>query len=183
MRKNFAVLLVIHLAALSFTAYPYVAMATFDAPESSQNASYSPTPLPPTPTPTPEAGTATKDPQITVTFNHWDPHDIAIPTKIEIISPRSNDSLPEGYVYLMVGISSSKWLINGVFCTADWFSGPQPIWYYNLRSTETVLYAMVIFTGVPAGDHTVSVHANLHDGTFLTSSVSFYLEPARPGER
>ena len=123
MRKKFAALLVIHLAALSFTAYPYVAMATFDAPESSQNASYSPTPLPPTQTPTPEAGTATKDPQITVTFNHWDPHDIAIPTKIEIISPGS-DSLPEGYVYLMVGISSSKWLINGVFCTQTGSAAP-----------------------------------------------------------
>lgn len=177
MRKKYAALIGIHLVAVALIVYPYVAMTTYNVPEPPQNATFPEAPMPPTPAP--EANATTKSPLITVSFNHWDPHDISIPTRIEIVSPRSNDSLPEGYVYLMVGVSSSKWLINGVFYTADWFSGPQPIWFYNLRSTETVLYAMVIFTGVPAGNHTVSVHANLHDGTLLTSSVSFCLTPAK----
>lgn len=181
MRKKFTALIGIHLVAVVLVVYPYALMATSEAPEPSQNSTYSTASI--LPTPTPEANATESYPMVTVSFNHWDPHDSPTPTLIEIVSPRNNHSLPEGYVYLMVGVSSSKWLINGVFCTADWFSGPQPIWFYNLRSAETVLYAMVTFTGVPAGNHTVSVYANLHDGTFLTSSVSFRLESTKSGEQ
>jgi hypothetical protein len=177
MRKRYAALIVIHLVALAFAAYPYVMMATFEAPESSQKVSFSATPMPATPTHTPGASPTTEDTGTRVSFNHWDPHDIAYPNQIDIVSPRSNSTLPTGYLYLQVGVSSSNWLINGVFYTADWIIGPQPIWYYNLRAAETALFATVAIPNVPEGSHTLSVHANLHDDTLLTSSVSFSVEP------
>ncbi len=76
---------------------------------------------------------------------------------------------------LQVGVSSNNWLINGVFYTDDWQEGYHPIWFYNLGTCTTALFATVTLFGIPDGSHTIVVHANLHDGSHMQASISFYV--------
>jgi hypothetical protein len=181
MRKKFALLTAVHLVMLAFVAYPYLVYATSQPSEQSVTLSQSATPALPTspPTSSPEAVSANS--QARVSLIEWDPHNCSWPNQVTIRYPHKNDSLLEGLVYMQVGVSSSKWLINEVFYTGDWFSGREQIWYYNMGTCATALYAVVPVC-IPEGTHSIVVEALLHDGTLLSALVSLTFEP-KSGEQ
>lgn len=180
MRKKTVAIIVIHIIAIAFAAYNYSITSTYEIPNSSLTATPLPTPtLTSTPSPTStQASTNTLYP-IRLSFIEWDPHSLPFPTQIYIIYPEENDNYTTsvGELYFRVGFSSNKWIINGVFYTADWISGPQPIWYYNLGTCVNALCATISFTGLHIGNHTIAVHMNLHDGSYFTKSITFTVTP------
>jgi hypothetical protein len=168
MRKKSVALIAIHLIAVTLIAYGYSVSVTSITPELMPTTTASPAPLP-----TAAPASYSTEPHIVVYPIRWDPHNLSIPTMISILSPQQNQNYTSGYVYLSVGVSSSDWIINGVFYTTDWIDGPQPIWFYNLSTCETALYASISFMGVPDGNHRLTIHMNVHDGTYLSQTVTF----------
>ena len=169
MRRKLAAATVIAIAAIALFSYHYWLLSDFEAKSLSPTPTATPCPTPTIPPSTPTVG----EPKVTVSFIEWDPHNSSYPTQIVILYPNNETYTAGWWPELQVGVSSNNWLINGVFYTADWQEGYQPIWYYNLGARQNALFARVTLTGVPDGTHTIVVHANLHDGSHIQSSVTF----------
>ncbi len=170
LRKRIAAI-VICVFAVALFVYHYSLLAKIETQKPAPTPTATVT-LSPNPTSAP-ANESTDEPKVKVSFIDWDPHNSSYPTQIVILYPHNETYTAGWWPQLQVGVSSDYWLINGVFYTADWLDGYHPIWFYNLGAYRTALYATVSLEGIPDGTHTIVVHANLHDGSHMQTSVAF----------
>ncbi len=159
MKKKFAALAVISIVALAVATY-YSANALIEPQK--EPATPTPTPAPPTPP--------------TVTRTAWDNRDPNRTTEVIILTPQ-NGSSQTSNLTLEFNATTSMWAINSIYYRADWLSGD----YHRIFGLEMVQHSgysdaytfTMDFAGVPVGNHTVEVVANLHDDSHAGATLNF----------
>jgi hypothetical protein len=81
-------------------------------------------------------------------------------------------------VTLKLLVGTNFWIINSVYCRADWQEGLHRIYIENHMLTGVSITAN--FTEIPDGSHEITVYANIHDGTHAISTIYFTTDASLP---
>ncbi len=111
-----------------------------------------------------------------VFITQWGDPRVSYPTELTIIFPE-NLTYQENYITIRVNVTTSFWVITSVYYKADWLDGN----YHQIYSLDPkgglniAISLKANFTGIPEGNHTLSLVANYHDGSHAWGAASFMI--------
>ncbi len=103
-----------------------------------------------------------------------------IPAVIGIESPENQSVWQSNVISLKVDVASYFWVIDYVYCEADWLNGRHQIFSVQPNYTDALNASInVNFTEVPSGPHKITVYATTNDGSHSSANVSFVTSSAQ----
>lgn len=77
-------------------------------------------------------------------------------------------------------MTTASWVLNSVYYKADWLDDYHRLYYVGNSRVSTehsmAITLTVIFSGVPEGNHTITLVANYHDSSQAYDTVSFRID-------